>query len=102
MTLEVEFTQALEGAVEAAKARKYFPSYFIQMLAKYGGVEMAKRLLAKPGPQEGMFTLYSIGLLHESMEAVIWDNPRFHALFTKEEIEEAHRRLEELKYFDKR
>ena len=99
MSLEAEFTQALEGTVEAAKAHKYVPTYFIQMLAEYGGVETAKRLLAKPGPQAGLFELYNLGLLHESMEAVIWDNPRFHKLFTKAEMEEVKRRLEDMGYF---
>lgn len=102
MSLEAEFTQALEGTIEAAKERGYIPTYFMQMLGQYGGVETAKRLLSKSEPQAGLFELYAKGLLHESMEAVIWDNPRFHSFFTQEELNEAHRRLEELKYFDKR
>ena len=69
------------------------------MLAEHGGVETAKRLLAKSEPQEGLFELWRLGLLHESMEAVIWDNPRYHPLFTKDEIGEARRRLDELEYF---
>jgi hypothetical protein len=47
----------------------------------------------------GLFELYHLGILNESMEAVICDNPRFHALFTGAEIAQAHRRLEELDYF---
>ena len=46
MGLEAEFTKALEGTVEAAKARGYIPTYFMQMLSEHGGVETAKRLLA--------------------------------------------------------
>ncbi len=99
MGLEEEFTRALEGTVEAAKARNYVPGYFIQMLAEHGGVDTAKRLLAAGQPQDGLFKLWELGLLHESMEAVICDNPRFHALFTPQELQEAHRRLEELGYF---
>lgn len=102
MSLESEFTQALEGTIEAAKKRGYIPTYFMQMLAQHGGVETAKRLLAKSDPQEGLFELWRLDLLHESMEAVICDNPRFHELFTHHELNEAHRRLEELRYFDKR
>jgi len=47
MTLEAELTQALEGTIDAAKARGYFPTYFMQMLGEHGGVETAKRLLSK-------------------------------------------------------
>ena len=72
------------------------------MLADYKGRETAKRLFAKTEPQTGLFELWELGLLDESMEAVIWDNPRFHPLFTSDEIGEAHRRLEELKYFEKK
>jgi hypothetical protein len=101
MDLEEEFTQALEGTVEAAKARGYIPTYFMQMLSDHGGVETAKRLLAKSEPQTGLFELWNLGILHESMEAVICDNPRFHHLFEVPEIAEAHQRLEELGYFKK-
>jgi hypothetical protein len=99
MSLETEFTQALEGTIEAAKKRGYIPTYFTQMLAEYGGVETAKRLLAKSEPQTGLFELYHKGILHESMEAVICDNPRFQVFFTNEELAEARHRLEELGYF---
>ena len=101
MGLKEEFTQALDGTVEAAKARGYIPTYFMQMLSELGGVETAKGLLAKSEPQTGLFELWNLGILHESMEAVICDNPRFHPLFGAAEIAEAHRRLEELGYFEK-
>jgi hypothetical protein len=99
--LEAEFTQALEGTVEAAKQRGYIPNYFMQMLSEHSGVDTAKRLLAKSEPQTGLFELWNLGILHESMEAVICDNPKFHPLFNPEEIGEARRRLEELDYFKK-
>ena len=98
MSLEAEFTQALEGTIEAAKARKYFPTYFMQMLGEYGGVETAKRLLASREPQTGLFELYRLDLLHESMEAVVLQ-AKFHSLFTEDELAEAHERLEGLGYF---
>jgi hypothetical protein len=101
MSLESEFDDALQGTYEAARKRGYVATYFLQMLEEYGAVETAKRLLAKSEPQTGLFELWELGLLHESMEAVIWDNPRFHLFFTAEEIGEAHRRLDELGYFKK-
>jgi hypothetical protein len=101
MGLKEEFTQSLEGTVEAAKSRGYIPTYFMQMLSEHGGVETAKRLLAKSEPQTGLFELWNLGILHESMEAVIFDNPRFYPFFEQSEVAEAHRRLEEFGYFKK-
>ena len=98
MTLEAELTQALEGTIEAAKARGYIPIYFLQMLAEHGGVGTAKRLLASKEPQSGLFELYHLDLLHESMEAVVIKD-KFNSLFTEDELTEAHRRLEELGFF---
>jgi hypothetical protein len=57
--------------------------------------------LSQPPPQASLFELWNLGLLHESLEAVIWDNPKFHQFFTPTEIGEAYRRLEELGYFKK-
>ena len=101
MSLETEFTEALRGTIVAAKKRGYNPTYFTQMLDELGGKETAKRLLAKREPQTGLFELWRLDLLHESMEAVVDDNPCFHILFTQDEIHEAHRRLDELGYFKK-
>lgn len=101
MCLEAEFTQVLEGTIETAKARGYIPTYFMQMLSERGGVETAKHLLAKTELQTGLFELWNLGILHESMEAVICDNLRFHSLFEVAEVAKAHRRLEELGYFKK-
>jgi hypothetical protein len=98
MSLEAEFTQAIEKTIEAAKARNYIPTYFMQMVGEYGGVETAKRLLASRDPQVGLFELYHRDLLDESMEAVVLQ-AKFRPLFTEKELAEAHRRLEELGYF---
>ena len=99
MTLETDFTNALRGTYEAARRRGYIATYFLQRLEEHGGVETAKRLLAKSDPQTGLFELWNLGLLHESMEAVVLQE-KFRDLFTGEELAEASRRLEELGYFD--
>lgn len=99
MSLEEEFEKELWRTVDVARDNGYIPTYFMQMLNEHGGVNTAKRLLEKPEPQAGLFELWKLHLLYQSMEAVVNDNPRFHILFTKDEIYEAHRRLEELEYF---
>jgi hypothetical protein len=45
--------------------------------------------------------LWELEALDKSMEALV-DKERFHSLFTQEEIAEAHRRLDELGYFDEK
>jgi hypothetical protein len=97
MNIEEEFTCALQGTIDAARAAKYIPTFFIQMLEQYGGVETAKRLLAVKDPQTGLYRLWELNLLSESMEAVVLRD-RFRPLFTEQEILEARRRLEELGY----
>jgi len=100
MTLEAEFTAVLRETYDVARSHGYNPAYFMQMLEEHGGLGTARRLLAKSEPQEGLFTLWELGLLDISLEAVALQE-RFRPLFTEAEINEAHRRLDELKYFDK-
>jgi hypothetical protein len=94
----VNFT-AVQKAEPVHKSTDYIPTYFMQMVSEHGGVDTAKRLLAKSEPQTGLFELWNLGILHESMEAVVSDNPKYHPLFTSEELGEAYRRLDELNYF---
>ncbi|HJS20651.1 MAG TPA: hypothetical protein VJ785_18030 [Anaerolineales bacterium] len=98
-TLEEQFHHAMIGVYENAKDHDYFATYFKRMLDEYHGVETAKRLLAKPGIQEGLMKLWEMKQLHQSMEAFVVQE-RFKPLFTDAEIAEAHRRLEELGYFN--
>ena|SRR6185503_15385575 len=100
MSLEDELTEELRGTYEAARKRGYVATYFLQMLQEHGGVETAKRLLAKSELQTGLFELWNMGLLHESMEAVV-SQDRFKVLFTEDELTTALRRLEELGYYKK-
>ena len=98
MTLEKEFTKALEETIVQARKAGYNPHYFDQMLQEHGGVETARRLIAKKEPQTGLFELYHLGLLETSMEAVMLQE-KFRPLFSEEELAEAHKRLDELNYF---
>jgi hypothetical protein len=95
MTLEDEFTAALRGTIDVARQRHYIPHYFIQMLDTYGGMETARRLIAAREPQAGLMKLWELGLLDESMEAVML-RQQFQPLFSADELAEARRRLEEL------
>ncbi|SRR6266498_1785635 len=98
MNLEEQLTYELHGTYEAARDRGYIATLFLQMLEEHGGRETAKRLLAKSKPQTGLFELWNLGLLHQSMEAVVLQD-KFKDLFTDDELAEAHKRLDELGYF---
>ena len=98
MSLEAEFEEALHGTYNAAKERGYIATYFLQMLEEHGGVETAKRLLAKSDVQAGLYKLWELDLLDQSMEVLILQK-KFRSLFTETEIVESRRRLEALGYF---
>jgi hypothetical protein len=100
MTLEEELEKELWHTVDVASDHIYTPHIFMQMLKDHGGVETSKRLLANSEAQTGLFRLYELKLLHESMEAVVIKE-KYRSLFTQAELAEAYRRLEELRYFEK-
>lgn len=97
--LETEFHEEMITTYEEGVKRNYYPTYFLRMLHQYGGVVTAKRLLSKPEIQSGLMRLYDLDLLGSSMEAYVIKD-RYQSLFTEDEIQEAHRRLDELEYFN--
>ena len=46
-----------------------YATYFRQMLDRFGGVEVAKKLLEKTQVQEGLMALWKMGHLRNSVEA---------------------------------
>ena len=100
-TLENEFTLQLQaGYQEASTKYGYKATVFWGMVGEHGGVGACKRLLAADSLQQGFETLWKCGRLDLTFEATICDNPQWQSLFTQAEINEAHRRLDELGYFD--
>jgi hypothetical protein len=98
--LEDQFNQAMIGVYENAKKHEYFATYFKRMIDERGGVGTAKHLLEKQEIQEGLMRLWNLGLLDQSMEALVVQE-QYQPLFTPAEIAEANRRLEALGYFKK-
>lgn len=97
-TLEEEFNKAIRGENIKAKAKGYNPTYLKKLIGQRGGLGAAKYLLSPHGSQDGLYELWDLCCLDESVEALVLQN-RFRPLFTDEEIREACRRLEELDYF---
>lgn len=95
--LEREFHRAMLGVYEQARDLGYPATRFKQMIDEYGGVQTAKRLLAKSGLQSGLVWLWEHQALDISMEALVLQEC-FQVLFSAAELVEARQRLEGLGY----
>lgn len=93
--LEDEFDRDMREIYKMGIEHGYHAHYFIQMIEEHGGVDTAKRLLAADKPQEGLFRLWELGLLNESMEALVLQ-PEYATLFTELEIQTSRQRLLDL------
>ena len=98
-SLADQFHNAMIEIYENARQHDYFATYFKQMLDQYGGLETASRLLGKTEVQAGLMTLWELGLLDQSMEALVIQD-RFEPLFSETEVAEARRRLTELGFWN--
>ena len=76
----------------------YNATLFLQMLHEHGGLGTARILLHKQKPSGGYTALYLRGRLDLTVEAVIHDNPKWHLLFTPEELAICTNRLEAYQY----
>jgi len=90
------FERAMIEIYEEAKSFGYIPSIFRKMIADYGGVETARRLIRKP-VTSGFEKLWENQRLDLSVEALIV-RPEWRGLFTDEELALARKRLLQLDY----
>jgi hypothetical protein len=63
-------------------------------------LETARILLHSTNVSEGYTALWERGRLDLTVEAVIHDNPKWHTLFTAEELAICSKRLKEYRYLD--
>ena len=70
----------------------YNAARFFQMIANYGGLKTAQKLLAMPTPSDGFVELWKFRRLDLSMENLVL-NPKYRSLFSQQEIETAKERL---------
>jgi len=92
--LKREFQKAVDICISQYG---YRPSYFLRMLGKYGPVDTAIKLVTASQLHEGFIKLWKLRRLDLTVEAIILRNP-FNQLFTKEVLEKARERLEQLGY----
>jgi len=68
------------------------------MLHEHCGLETARILLNSANVSEGYTALWERGRLDLAVEAVIHDNPKWHPLFTQDELDICTKRLTVYRY----
>jgi len=82
----------------AKSEAKYNATRYLHMLDALGGLETAHILINSSAVSEGYTALWERGRLDLTVEALIWENPEYHELFTEDEIRIAKKRLIEYRY----
>lgn len=97
------FDQAMFDIYKRAKRETgYNATLFLQMVTNNGGLQTARTLINARKPSDGYTALYERGRLDLTVEAMILENPRWHELFTPEELERARGRLKQYGYISNR
>jgi hypothetical protein len=97
--LTADFDLEMLGIYQRAHAEaNYNATRFLQMLHEHRGLETARILLHSPNVSEGYTALWNRNRLDLTVEAVIHDNPRWHPLFTEDELAICVKRLQDYGY----
>jgi hypothetical protein len=101
LDLEKAFREEMMNIYRRAKSEaKYNATRFFEMLHTQGALETAKILINDSKQSDGYTELYLRKCLHLTVEAVVTDNPKWHPLFTEEELEKARARLVANGYYE--
>lgn len=99
-SLVADFDEEMLGIYQRALSEaRYKATRFLTMLHDHRGLETAKLLIHSQGVSEGYTALWVRQRLDLTVEAVIYDNSKWHPLFTAEELEICRKRLENYQYF---
>ena len=94
-----EFDEAMHGIYRRALSEAgYKASIFLNMLFAHRGVETARRLIHSPNISDGYTALWERKRLDLTVEALIYDNEKWHSLFTPEELAICRKRLRQYEY----
>jgi hypothetical protein len=99
--LEKQFDDAVMNAVTEGEKLGYSASYYLQKRARDGPMVTAHRLLKDKQISYGLCKLKSMHRLDLSLEAIVYNNPRFHPLFPQAIIDRCKDKLTTLDYFKK-
>jgi hypothetical protein len=95
----ISFEKAMHGIYTRARLEADCKAtIFLQMLHRHGGLGTARQLINSPAVSEGYTALYERGRLDLTVEAVIVENPRWHSLFTSDELSRVRKRLDAYGY----
>ena len=97
-SLEHKFGQAMINIYHEARSIGYTPNTFYRMLTQHGGLQTAKQLINAPNISDGYTKLWKLKRLDLSVEAVVYENPEWHPLFTQEDLDECRKRLSDSRY----
>lgn len=95
MDLEGRFHLEMIHIYREATAFGYYATGLLRMVSSQGGLLAAKNLLHAETPASGFDRLWKEKRLDLSVEALVLQEP-WCALFTRAELQEARRRLEDL------
>lgn len=96
--LSRQFDLAMIEIYRRAKSEVRYAAIFLQMVGDRGGLATAKYLINSANPSDGYTHLYERGRLDLTVEAMVVENPKWHRLFTTEELSKARSRLEKYGY----
>ncbi len=97
--LTAEFDKAMYHIYQRALSEtNYNAKRFLQMLHEHRGLETARILLHSASVSEGYEALWERQRLDLTVEAVIHDNPKWHPLFTQDELAICTKRLRDYEY----
>ena len=97
--LETDFgNEMLRTYQRALSEAGYKATRFLHMLHEQGGLQTARILIHASTVSEGYTALWERGRLDLAVEAVIHDTPRWHPLFTPDELANCTRRLTDYGY----
>jgi hypothetical protein len=95
-----EFDEEMLGIYERALSEAHYKATrFLAMLHEYRGLETARLLIHSSTVSEGYTALWERKRLDLTVEAVVHDNPKWHPLFTRDELGICVKRLTDYGYF---
>lgn len=98
-TIEQQFDRAMHDIYRRAKAEAgYNASLFLQMLERKRGLLTAKQLINDVNVSSGYTALWERGRLDLTVEALVFENSKWHSLFSADEIERCRKRLIEYQF----
>jgi hypothetical protein len=98
-TNEQQFDAAMMDIYRRAYSEAHYnATRYHEMLTLHGGLQTAQILIAANAVSEGYTALWERGRLDLTVEALIFDHPKYHSLFTPEELDRVRTRLQAFEY----